>query len=49
MAVSRSVVVRSGKDYEIDSSELVIGDIVELEEGSRVPADIRLIESAFSS
>ncbi|MCX6769672.1 MAG: HAD-IC family P-type ATPase, partial [Candidatus Micrarchaeota archaeon] len=46
MAISRSVVVRSGKDYEIDSSEIVLGDIVELEEGNRVPADIRLIESA---
>jgi Ca2+-transporting ATPase len=43
MVVPRSIVVREGKDYSIDSSELVVGDIVLLDEGSRVPADMRLI------
>ncbi|VVC02321.1 Potassium-transporting ATPase ATP-binding subunit [uncultured archaeon] len=45
MVVQRSVVVRGGRDMSIDSRELVAGDIVILEEGSRVPADIRLIEA----
>jgi len=45
MTVPQSVVVRSGKDLLITSSELVPGDIVLLEEGSRVPADMRLVEA----
>ena len=45
MVVLRSVVVRGGQDTTIDSRELVPGDVVILEEGSRVPADIRLIEA----
>lgn len=45
MVVLRSVVIRGGKDYSIDSSELVVGDIVLLEEGSRIPADMRLLEA----
>lgn len=45
MVVSRSIVVRGGREESIGSRELVIGDIVIIEEGSRVPADIRLIEA----
>lgn len=45
MVVNRSVVLRSGKEAEIDSERLVPGDIVMLDEGARVPADIRLIEA----
>ena len=45
MVVQRCVVVRAGKDVMIDSTMLVPGDMVVLEEGSRVPADIRIIES----
>lgn len=37
-------VIRNGKQVEIDSSELVLGDIVFLESGDKIPADIRLIE-----
>lgn len=40
-----SVVIRDGKKIKIKSSELVIGDIVYLEEGDTIGADIRLIES----
>ncbi len=39
----RSRVLRAGEDYEIDAEELVPGDIVLLESGSRVPADLRLL------
>lgn len=37
-------VLRNGQTKIIDSEELVIGDIVYLETGSKVPADIRLID-----
>jgi len=45
MVVQRCVVVRAGKDVMIESHMLVPGDVVVLEEGSRAPADIRIIES----
>jgi len=38
-------VLRDGKEKEIDASHLVPGDIVLLEIGDRVPADLRLIEA----
>jgi len=38
-------VIRNGVGYQIDSSELVIGDIVELESGDKISADLRVIES----
>jgi Ca2+-transporting ATPase len=41
----RSLVVRDGYEKSIDSSLLVPGDIVKLEAGDRVPADLRVIES----
>jgi Ca2+-transporting ATPase len=40
-----SRVLRSGETYEINSEELVPGDIVLLESGDRIPADLRLISS----
>jgi Ca2+-transporting ATPase len=40
------LVLREGKEESIDSKDLVPGDIVLLEAGSRVPADSRLIEAA---
>ena len=38
-------VLREGDAYEINSEDLVPGDIVLMESGDRVPADIRLINS----
>lgn len=38
-------VIRNGKRIKIDSKELVIGDIVLLETGSKIPADVRFIET----
>ena len=38
-------VLRDGKEVEIDSSELVIGDIVLLEPGNKIAADLRIVES----
>jgi magnesium-transporting ATPase (P-type) len=44
MLASRSVVVRDGERHEIDAADLVPGDLVLLESGTRVPADLRLIQ-----
>jgi magnesium-transporting ATPase (P-type) len=41
----RARVLRDGTESEIDSSELVPGDIVLLESGNKVPADLRLLEA----
>lgn len=38
-------VKRNGKQTEVESSQLVVGDIVILESGDKIPADIRLIET----
>jgi magnesium-transporting ATPase (P-type) len=42
LVVPHAKVVRNGQEWEIDSRELVPGDLVLLEPGGRVPADIRL-------
>lgn len=45
MATPGAVVIRNGKATSISSEELVPGDIVLLEAGNTVPADLRLLES----
>lgn len=45
MSSPESTVIRDGVHQKIKSNELVIGDIVVLEEGDTVGADLRLIES----
>lgn len=42
----KAKVKRSGNEIEIDVINLVPGDIVVLEEGLKIPADIRILESA---
>lgn len=42
-------VIREGKSYEVDSKELVKGDIIILESGDKIPADCRIIDSINSS
>lgn len=46
LVASKSVVIRNNKTIEIDSSDLCVGDIIILEAGNYIPADIRLIEDA---
>lgn len=38
-------VIREGKQHSVAAKELVVGDIVLLESGDRVPADIRFLEA----
>jgi len=45
MSALKVTVLRSGKHLEIDSNSVVPGDIIELLEGDKVPADCRIIES----
>ena len=44
-AEPKTVVIRNNRQLEIPVIELVVGDIILLHVGQRVPADIRLIES----
>lgn len=40
----KALVMRDGTEIEIESSQLVLGDIVLLESGEKITADLRLIE-----
>jgi len=42
---SEAVVIRDGQEQKVPASELTLGDLVLLEEGDNVPADLRIIES----
>ncbi len=44
MLAARATVQRGGERHQIDAGELVPGDIVWLEPGDRVPADLRLLQ-----
>ena len=45
LVILRTRAIRAGDVVEIDAQNLVLGDIVLLEPGDKVPADLRLIES----
>lgn len=45
LASPKALVKRDGKEYEIPSAQLVPGDIVFLEAGRQVPADLRLLDA----
>ena len=46
MSSSMTQVMRDGKWIEIDSSKIVVGDVISLDAGDRVPADAILIKSS---
>ena len=46
MVAPQVLVMRGGRESSIDSKDLVPGDVVLLEAGSRIPADSRLLEVA---
>ena len=43
--VHMAIVIRDGKRHEVPAEELVPGDVVELQNGMYVPADIRLVST----
>ena len=45
MTPQMSKVIRNGKEIEVPSETLTVGDVVILEAGNRVPADCRMIEN----
>jgi len=45
LGVSQSLVIRAGQTLSLDSRELVPGDLVVLEPGTKIPADLRLLET----
>jgi len=46
LASPRARVIRGGQHMEIESPEVVPGDIVEIDTGDFIPADVRIIEAA---
>ncbi|MEW8585176.1 MAG: HAD-IC family P-type ATPase, partial [Candidatus Thiodiazotropha sp.] len=44
MLSPRAMVMRNGRQISIDAEQLVVGDIVLLQSGDRVPADLRLVQ-----
>jgi sodium/potassium-transporting ATPase subunit alpha len=41
-----AVVIRDGQPKSISSTELVVGDVVQLTTGQKVPADMRIIKAS---
>ncbi len=46
LSSSTAKVVRDGKILVVDAETLVVGDVIELAEGDRVPADCRILSSS---
>ena len=46
LSTPKAYVIRDGYLKEIDSKELVVGDLVELEVGRYIPADMRLVSTS---
>ncbi|HOI71642.1 MAG TPA: calcium-transporting P-type ATPase, PMR1-type [Methanobacterium sp.] len=42
---AEAVVIRDGQEQKVTAGDLTLGDIVILEEGDKVPADLRIVES----
>ena len=45
MTASKAIALRQGEESIIAAKDLVVGDVVMLEDGSMIPADVRLIDS----
>ena len=45
LVTEKTKVIRDGKVIEVESTELTIGDLVVLESGNKISADLRIIES----
>lgn len=46
MIKTKTKVLRNGKEIQIDSEDIVVGDIIILESGSKITADLRIIEAS---
>jgi Ca2+-transporting ATPase len=46
LSAPRSKVVREGKLVEVSAEQLVLGDIIKLEQGDKIPADARIIDAS---
>ena len=40
-----ATVIRDGNKLSVHAEELVVGDLIEVKQGDRVPADIRIISA----
>jgi Ca2+-transporting ATPase len=47
LTVTKIRVIRDGKEQEIDSRNLVPGDIIYLDEGTKIPADAQVLKSWY--
>ncbi len=45
MLSPHAIVIREGKQKDINAKDLVPGDVVQLKSGDKIPADVRIIES----
>ena len=45
MIPNKCTVIRDGLEQKVEAAELVVGDLVRLYIGDRIPADIRIIEN----
>lgn len=43
--MQKALVIRDGEKNIIDAEEVVVGDLVEVKSGDRIPADIRVISA----
>ena len=39
-----TIVIRNGIESKMDATKLVVGDVVKVELGKKIPADLRIIE-----
>lgn len=44
-APQQATVIRDGDKFQINADQLVVGDLVEMKGGDRVPADIRILQA----
>jgi sodium/potassium-transporting ATPase subunit alpha len=40
-----TIVIRNGEESKMDATKLVVGDVVKIELGKKIPADLRIIDS----
>jgi len=40
-----TIVIRNGVESKLDATKLVVGDVVKVELGKKIPADLRIIDS----